>query len=614
MQIWVAQLYAVVSFFILSCFFINTTLYADGYLVGSISVNELVSTQISMRKLLARGVSRQAVRAAMGTDKHKHKRKQVAPHRQLRINYKENRVHFSLSHLHLRVGETLTVQTHDYSTGEVEVYVRDDGTAVWQEDTHSLQAKKHGKTEVIFIVAKNLHILPLTVVAAEVEEEAVVEHVAQAAQDEITEPADVTAHFAPEGVNFPSADSSFQQRNGVFLRREQQPTYGRIEIQIVDERSVGDFLYPVEGLKVQMLGTNLRLQTDVQGVVKITGVPRAGRFMLKFSDPLGRYLAGMQEVLLTEGVRRYRLTALRGVVADSMGTISRKAQHADLASMCGEIERGEYRLEVDVVAAGVYYFNELGLLDPSRNDTSANGRFCLFNVESGPMTLFVKDPQNRQLGIFTVGLVAGYHTEETFSLPMRDAPFRTWLSALGVSKSERQLVDFAQARLLGVDNYLAQHDEGMLATSVSPAFHRQRSHLLVQDAEFEPTLHQIDVQGEHVLSLLPRGTIESVALHAGEVYDHALGSVYIEYGKSDAQGDEVVFRLLDARGREIQPVWSEQEDADAFAVFLNLDYGVYQAVVENTQGHWLAVQSLMVYSETVSHLRTGATISYHPTD
>ena len=44
--------------------------------------------------------------------------------------------------------------------------------------------------------------------------------------------------------------------------------------------------------------------------------------------------------------------------------------------------------------------------------------------------------------------------------------------------------------------------------------------------------------------------------------------------------------------------------------FLNLPFGVYQLLVRNSSGHWLAVQTVMVYNEAVSQLRVGNALRY----
>ena len=508
----------------------------------------------------------------------------------LRIHRHADGVQFSLEHIHIQQGSRLTLELEGYQHDEVEAYVRDQGIASMQDGT--LLAENIGSSEVIFIVAKTLHILPVTVTARRATPSAL-PTAEQQDEQRITEPAD-----AP-------ADSDW--RRSRFSTEAQPSLYGEIEIQVVDERSYDSYYYPVDNIDMRIIGADMELRTDAQGKVRITGMPLQGRVLVEFSDPLGRYVAGFQEITLDPSVKSYRLIALRTITDDSMETVSGKVRHAQLASMCGELEQGEaFRVEVDAPADGVFYFNKLGLLDPSLRDTALFPRFCVLNAEPGPMTVFVKDEQGESIGVFNVGLAAGHHTEETFNL-WTDSELQLRLSTRGITSYRHQLVDSAQVRMLGATDSLPASD-GLIRTY--PSYHQQRSHLLVEDPNFEQTLHALELQRETpVLSLLPRGTLAHIALQASVPYDASRGSVHIEAGYEDA--DDI--RLIDADEHEIMPTWLEQR-TDVVATFLNLPFGVYQLLIRNSSGHWLAVQTVMVYNESVSQLRVGNELRYSAPD
>ena len=79
------------------------------------------------------------------------------------------------------------------------------------------------------------------------------------------------------------------------------------------------------------------------------------------------------------------------------------------------------------------------------------------------------------------------------------------------------------------------------------------------------------------------------------------------------QGEDaaaISLRLLAADGEEMRTTWAMQEGDVTRSVFLNLDYGVYQVVVQNEDERWLAAGTVVVYNETVSFLRTGAVVTY----
>ena len=496
--------------------------------------------------------------------------------------FDEERVRFSHDHLYIQQGDHLALELEGYQHDEVEVYVRDPSIAALQNN--ALNAMDVGNSEVIFIVAKALHILPLTVTAR---------HTAAQQDKQVLQPT--------EQITVP-ADAAVQ-----FSATAQPSLYGEIEIQVVDERSYDSYLYPVDNIDLRILGADMELRTDAQGKVRVMGLPLQGRILVEFSDPLGRYVSGFQEITLDANVRSYRLIALRTITADSIATISGKVRHAQLASMCGELEQGEaFRVEVDAPADGVFYFNRLGLLDRQQRDTALFPRFCVLNADPGPLTLFVKDAQGEQVGAFSVSLAAGHHTEETFNL-WTDTELQLRLSTHGIVSYKRQLVDSAQVRMLGVADSLPTNN-GLV--DASPSYHQQRSHLLVEDPDFEQTLHALEQQGNpSVLSLLPRGTLAYIALQANIPYDASMGSVYAEIGYEDA--DDI--RLISADGHEIMPTWLSHR-TPMVAAFLNLPFGVYQLLVKNSSGHWLAVQTLMVYNESVSQLRIGYELRYRATD
>lgn len=515
----------------------------------------------------------------------------------------DNGVRFSLGHIEIQQGSRLPLAIEGYQHDEVEIYVRDQGIASLQDD--ALFAESVGSSEIIFIVAKTLHILPLTVTAHRATPSAVIELPDELADKEkISEPAD--------------ADSNNKQHDQRFSVEAQSALYGEIELQVVDERSYDSYYYPVDNIDMRIVGADaMELRTDAQGKVRIAGMPLQGRVLVEFSDPLGRYVSGFQEITLEPSQRTYRLVALRTLTDDSMAASSGKVRHARLASMCGELEQSEesFSIETDAPADGVFYFNKLGLLDLRQRNTSAFPRFCILNADPGPMTVFVKDEQGETVGVFNVGLAAGHHSEETFKLWLdTDVELQVRLATRGITSYRHQLLESAELRMLGATDSLSFANAGVISTY--PSYHQQRSHVLVEDPNFEQTLHALELQGETsepsetsaapVLSLLPRGALAHIALQANVSYDASMGSVQAEIGYEDA--DDI--RLINAYGREFAPTWLEQRTDAITTTFLNLTFGVYQLLVRNSSGHWLAVQTVMVYNEAVSQLRVGNTLRY----
>ena len=396
--------------------------------------------------------------------------------------------------------------------------------------------------------------------------------------------------------------------------------YHTIELQVVDERTTAMARYPVSGMLVSLLGSSLRLRSDARGVVRIAEVPEGARLLFKLHDPQGRYVAAWQEIYVQPQQRRYQLTVQRDISYTTMQRIIGKSQDARLASFCAvmagtEAEFG-FRVSSDVPADGAYYFNQLHLLAPHQQATGVNNRFCMFNIDPGPLTLFIDDAEGQRRAVFTVGLAAGQHREEVFTLAVGEA-HRSWLAVSNdmhrpLHGQGDELVDFVQMRMVGDDQYLSKIEDGLVETTHAPDWHLGRSYAVTRDAEFEDTLYQLsDTQQAGLVPLLIRGFIENAALLAEEVHDTTLGSVVIEH--SAQQGEDaaaIALRLIAADGEEMRTTWAMQEGDVTRSVFLNLDYGVYQVVVQNEDERWLAAGTVVVYNETVSFLRTGAVVAY----
>ena len=516
----------------------------------------------------------------------------------------------------------------------------------WRTEDSSLAALRAGETEVIFIVAKTLYILPLQVQAAPVARTSAelasgmelasgkesaelasgmelasgkksAELAAQLASGkELATPA-VAQLVAPP---LPRRATS----TGLFKLERAQVAYRSVEIQVVDERTTATVRYPVSGLQVSLLGSPLPLRTDARGVVRIAAVPNAARLLLKLHDPQGRYVPALQEIFVQKAQGRYQLTVRRDLSFTTMQMIVGRSQDARLASLCAVIEgvpgASGFVVEGDVAADGAYYFNQLRLLAPLQQATGQGNRFCLFNIDPGPLTLFVNEADGQRQAVFTIGLAAGYHSEEVFTLTA-GRPQRSWLAVANDmhrplhGQRTEDIVDFVQMRMVGDDRYAAKVEHGLLETAHAPDWHRGRSYAVTRDAEFEDTLYQFtDAPQVGLVPLLIRGFIENTALLAEEVHDATLGSVVVEHGARQGEDAAAVsLRLVGTDGKEVRATWAMQEGGVTRSVFLNLDYGVYQVIAQKSDGYWLAAGTVVVYNETVSFLRTGAAVVYGKT-
>ena len=602
-----------IIYFLIIFLLSTTSALAKPQLVASVEVEQLMRGSFSMRALLADKAYIAEPRVAKKTGM------------TLTLRRENGAVSFTPAHPQLTVGQRLTILELESGKklaelgsgkGKLEVYPRDENVVFWRAQDSSLTALQAGETEVIFIVAKTLHILPVRVQAAPVAK-ALAELESKAAVGN----ARFLARSSHSGLG---RVAELELGKGRFQLERAQIAYHSVEIQVVDERTAANRRYPVSGMRVSLLGSNLRLRTDARGVVRIADVPEKARLLLKLYDPQGRYMPAMQEIFVQKRQARYQLTARREVSFSTMQTIVGRSQDTRLASLCAVLAgtQGEtgFRVDSDELADGAYYFNQLQLLAPQQQATGKDNRFCLFNIDPGPLTLFVADADGQRRAVFTVGLAAGHHSEEIFTLT-EGRPHRNWLAVADDmhrplhGQETEDIVDFVQMRLVGDDSYLAKVENGLLETTHAPAWHRGRSYAVTRDAEFEDTLYQFtDQTRTGLVPLLLRGFIENTALLAEEVHDATLGSVLIEHGAQQGEDAAAVsLRLIAADGKEMHTAWATQEGSVTRSVFLNLDYGVYQVIAQNADGYWLAAGTVVVYSETVSFLRTGAAVVYRKT-
>jgi hypothetical protein len=83
----------------------------------------------------------------------------------------------------------------------------------------------------------------------------------------------------------------------------------------------------------------------------------------------------------------------------------------------------------------------------------------------------------------------------------------------------------------------------------------------------------------------------------------------IEHGALSGQnGGRVNVRVIDQFDRVVEGGWIFQEYPTTKAIFFNLPSGRYSLVIETEDGYWLAVDTALVYDETVSFIRTGSPI------
>ena len=152
----------------------------------------------------------------------------------------------------------------------------------------------------------------------------------------------------------------------------------------------------------------------------------------------------------------------------------------------------------------------------------------------------------------------------------------------------------------------------------------ERVFYLSQASEFEATLYSFSASRgsmshedeNHITPLFPRGFVEDMSVLAEQPFDPFSGALVIEHGEVIGQEEDeyINIRLVDSNGQNVsQAVDFSGSGKDVRRLFLNVEPGLYTVMVETADGFWLASDTAMVYSETLSYIRTGSSVVYKNT-
>ncbi len=441
--------------------------------------------------------------------------------------------------------------------------------------------------------------------------------------EDSTDGADLDASSVVES-SFASVSESIND----FYRAPTEVSYRNITVQLIDDRSVLNGaekqIYPVIGATVHVVGTEFWARTDSRGIAVIKDMPTRSRVMLLVDDPTGVIKPAIAEINTNTENNVVYLKAMRFQLFDTYERIAGLTQDTNNGSLCGVVSglrsRAGVKVSVDARSQGPYYFNQFGFLDQTLQATAADGKFCFFNIEPGPVSFSFSD---KTANIATIPSAAfiGRHQDQEFNLTegrglrLSLGSYSTAHEQLGSDETSINAVkeiDMIDMIPLGVGEPLTYLDNGVVGTADELNSHMGRVYAFAQASEFEPILYTLDsseTQNEisKSISLLPRGFIEDMSVYAQVVYDPSLGVVIAEHAALVGQDAGAVnFRLQNERGEEVGDGWYFADEPVTKVIFFNLEPGMYSLMVETADGYWLAAQTVLVFNETVSFVSTGA--------
>ena len=541
------------------------------------------------------------------------------------------------------------------------MFVRDPAIVEWDEKNSTLTAKKSGKTELFVVAPGRISIIemeigiespsaqgPLPKVPVVVnarhnvptkESQVPAALVSLDGLDRAASRASVSAGFGND-VSTPTdlalaEDFSKLGRDALsggaqFVRAKAKASFDSIRLKVVDERStLAGVHYPLSGIRLKIAGTEYNEVTNAQGEVDVRDLPLGARILVELSDSRGYLMPQVSEVVpdrdgLSRGLPQL-IYARRFSSLDFIARSGGVVQDMVKSSFCGVVSRGSGELAdvsvaLDVMAIGPFYFNQLGLVDLRRSATGANGRFCFFNAEPGPVTVaFTARGDQRQLA-GVVGLIGGRHTEEAFDLSQ--AKFlSTTLTTIATANEQlgsdvtranlNTIVEQADIYAVGTGQLMVPVDSGLMttATKVLPVKGRVLA-VSASSGDFEISVQPINVRdpiSRQITTLIPNGFISDMSVLAQTIHNIDEGSVIVEHGNLSGHGnDGIKMRLVDSFGRDVGDGWYFADQPVSKAIFFNVPPGMYGLVIETASGYWIAAETVFVYSESVSVVKTGS--------
>ncbi len=573
------------------------------------------------------------------------------------ISGSDDAIKVSVPSIQAAVGENVPI-----SLGEgVGVFVRDNKIVQWNPKDQVLSALSEGSTEIYLHYENQLTILPVQIGTTSqpllvAHERTVLSNAAgpmvRLASLDVgsgnRKSKAIAANHSPRlrghAPSAPSYDSRATDSDAFeFTTDLQIAETQKISFRVVDERTQEKKTYPVQGVHVHLVGTNfskdgtkLNQVTDSLGMLNNLEVPKSSSFVVSVKDPFQRYRSTVVEVpassivdnepIVIRLIGQDTFEAYTSVIVD--GT------RDDHASVCASVLGSDNKplsgaaVSIDVGNSRPYYFNRYGFLDPNATQTSEEGRFCFFDLEPGPFAFYFKKANGEQGAPIPLNLFAGSHLEYRFDLGEEEfvstalavAPtaFEMWHGGR-ITEKEYRSIDFAALTPLGSDTTLA-YDGALSTVTGKQIFQGGRAYTLSNSSEFEETLYRISLDSaeETVTPLFPNGFLDYVSAQSNIIRDfNNRGTVLIDHGILDDDGYEdknIEITLYDQYDRPVGERVSLSTTNSSSAVFFNVPPGLYSVAVKGSDGRSVSNDTALVYTDTLSYVRTGSPLVRVPVE
>ena len=561
----------------------------------------------------------------------------------IQLSIKDDKLAIEPKDLHITgVGDQIPlVLPHGLEQGQLSIFIRDEGVLEWLPDGQNLLSLGEGITEVYIHYNSSLYILSVTVGSG-----------GQAEQ--LANPRELTARNVSQGDGHrPAATStssavprSSTSMAGGLAKPHLQPSakttkeaahrfhvapreqgFKDIWFKVFDERSDPlrkESLYPLNDVEVEILGLEAQLTTDGLGKTAKVSVPEHSQLLVRVSDPLKRFPPAI-ELVPAERSGLVKIGVLRQSTYDFVTATASIEPRSDEGSLCGVIGDGAGKLldqvrvilDLGLESRSALYTNRLGLADLKSEATGKGGRFCFVGIPEGPVALSLTLDDGTVFGPIAKNVFAGHHRELILELPTLRRTFETEVLVAGsafeqwnggnLDERSWPSTNLAILHTLGQPGRTWKRGEVSEMVLSAQESMDGYSYYIADAAEFEFALYR--TRGEqNVTPLFPKGFLEDLARLAGVIngIDYG-GTVMIEHGFQSGEAElfPLTISLTDHRGQVVGDVVPWQSEIASKAVFYNVQAGTYVVNVQAADGRSVWLDTVLVYEETLSVLRTG---------
>lgn len=547
----------------------------------------------------------------------------------------------SMKEINLSVGEKFSIAIQKTEKSELGFFIRDQGAVAWSQADKVLTAQKEGYAELLLTSGSKLAIVPIHVGKREENLQVPREFVVLSDLGPSKNlSGDIEETFAKDSKRRDSKGlkkrqviehpSSALTDSYTFALEATPFEIQTVEFRVVDEHSSETQINYILGAELNIVGSEKTMKTDALGRVSGLDVPKNSSFIVSVKDPQQRYRSTTVEISASQ-VNSGQPITIRLMDQRKFNSYLQLANtelRAGKGSICATVQTPDGKrmsgvsLTTDREKSRPQYFDRYGYLNPSATQTSENGRFCIFDLDSEPLSLSflqngVAKEQDIPLNIFPDShlehvFVIGETADVSTSLAAAPTAFEV-LNGGQIIEKEYRAIDYTSLLSFGL-NKEWEYDSDSTSMHSRLSIHDGRAYYLVNSPEFERTLYCINISEDKtvdtVTPLFPSRFLSMLANeYRIDTSSLDTGTVLVDHGTFEGHDElsrSVEISLLDKDSKPVGTKVTLMTQSGSSTIFYNVEPGTYSVIVKSTNGDGLAYDTVLVYSETLSYKHTGS--------